>query len=397
MRTPIYGGSREQLTRTYLSPPDVGPEERRLLLEAFDSNWIAPQGPHVDAFEREFAETVGVPHAVALSSGTAALHLALQILGITRGDEVLTSTMTFAATANAITYVGATPAFVDVSQDTWNLDPDLLEQELEIRRRRGGHVAAVLTVDLYGQCADYTRIVEICARFGVPMIEDAAEALGATYGETNAGSFGECAAFSFNGNKIITTSGGGMLVSHRGDIVERARHLATQARDHAAHYQHSEIGYNYRLSNLLAAVGRGQLRSLPEKIARRRAVKDAYRHALQIPGLDFMPEACYGRSNCWLTCITVSPTEFGASREDIRLALDAENIESRPLWKPMHIQPVFSGCEMSGGSVSEDLFERGLCLPSGSNLPPEAQARVIDVVASTHASATRSRLAAAKA
>jgi dTDP-4-amino-4,6-dideoxygalactose transaminase len=384
-------------TRTYLSPPDVGPEERRLLLDAFDSNWIAPQGPHVEAFEREFAETVGVPHAVALSSGTAALHLALQILGIAAGDEVLTSSMTFAATANAITYVGATPAFIDVSRDTWNLDPDLLEQELEIRRRSRRQVAAVLTVDLYGQCADYTRIVEVCARFGVPMIEDAAEALGATCGKANAGAFGECAAFSFNGNKIITTSGGGMLVSHRRDIVERARHLATQARDLAPHYQHSEIGYNYRLSNLLAAVGRGQLKSLSGKIARRRAVNDAYRRALEIPGLDFMPEAGYGRSNCWLTCITLSPDGFGASREDVRVALEAENIESRPLWKPMHLQPVFSDCAMSGGSVSEDLFERGLCLPSGSSLAAADQARVIDIIASIHASATRSRLAAAEA
>ena len=349
--------------RTYLSPPDVGPEERRLLLDAFDSNWIAPLGPHVEAFEREFAEVVGVPHAVALSSGTAALHLALQILGIGRGDDVLTSTMTFVATASAITYVGAAPAFVDVSPDTWNLDPDLLEQELTIRSRHNRQVAAVLSVDLYGQCADYTRITELCGRFGVPLIEDAAEALGATYGPSAAGSFGECAAFSFNGNKIITTSGGGMLVSHRRDIVDRARHLATQARDPAPHYQHSEIGYNYRLSNLLAAIGRGQLRSLPDKLVRRRAVNDTYRAALsRLHGVQFMPEAAYGRSNAWLTCMTIDPSLFGASREEIRLALEAENIESRPLWKPMHLQPVFSACSMAGGRVAEGLFDRGLCL-----------------------------------
>ena len=381
MRTPSPA-SPLQLTRTYLSPPDVGSEERLLLLDAFDSGWIAPLGPHVDAFEREFAEYVGVPHAVALSSGTAALHLALQILDVDRGDQVLTSTMTFAATANSITYVGATPAFVDVSRDTWNLDPDLLEQELERRSRSGQQVAAVLSVDLYGQCADYARITAICARFGVPLLEDAAEALGATYGEINAGTFGECAAFSFNGNKIITTSGGGMLVSHRADIIERARHLATQARDPAPHYQHSDIGYNYRLSNLLAAVGRGQLRSLPDKLARRRTVNETYRAALShLPGVDFMPEASYGRSNCWLTCITVDPALFGASREDIRLALEAENIESRPLWKPMHLQPVFSACPMVGGFVAEELFDRGLCLPSGSNLARADQTRVIDVVA----------------
>jgi dTDP-4-amino-4,6-dideoxygalactose transaminase len=372
------------VTRTYLSPPDVGPEERRLLLDAFDSNWIAPIGPHLDAFEREFAETVGVPHAVALSSGTAALHLALHVLGIGRGDDVLTSTMTFAATANAITYVGATPAFVDVSRETWNLDPDLLEQQLETRSRRGRQAAAVLSVDLYGQCADYTRITGLCARFGVPLVEDAAEALGATYGASSAGSFGECAAFSFNGNKIITTSGGGMLVSHRRDIADRARHLATQARDPAPHYQHSEIGYNYRLSNILAALGRGQLRSLPAKLVRRRTVNDRYRAALsQLPGLQFMPEAAYGRSNCWLTCVTVDPSGFGASREDIRLALEAEDIESRPIWKPMHLQPVFSACSMAGGSVAEDLFDRGLCLPSGSNLTPAQQTRVIDTLKAT--------------
>jgi dTDP-4-amino-4,6-dideoxygalactose transaminase len=395
--------SRARLTRTYLSPPDVGPEERRLLLDAFDSNWIAPLGPHVEAFEHEFAEAVGVAHAVALSSGTAALHLALQILGVSRGDDVLTSTMTFAATANAITYVGANPVFVDVSPDTWTLDPDLLDEELARRARRGKQAAAVLTVDLYGQCADYGRIAAVCRRHGVPIVEDAAEALGASYGDAHAGAFGECAAFSFNGNKIITTSGGGMLVSNRRDIIERARHLATQARDPAPHYQHSEIGFNYRLSNLLAAVGRGQLRSLPEKIARRRAVNDAYRRALQLPGLEFMPESGYGRSNCWLTCITVSPTGFGASREDIRLALEVENIESRPLWKPMHLQPVFSACPVLGGSVARDLFERGLCLPSGSTLRAADQARVIDVIASTHATeapratGTPSRYATARA
>ena len=354
-----------------------------MLLDAFDSGWIAPLGPHVDAFEREFAEYVGVRHAVALSSGTAALHLALQILNVVRGDQVLTSTMTFAATANAITYVGATPAFVDVSRDTWNIDPDLLEQELERRRRGGKQVAAVLSVDLYGQCADYARITGICARFGVPLLEDAAEALGATYGEIKAGTFGECAAFSFNGNKIITTSGGGVLVSHRADIIERARHLATQARDPAPHYQHSDIGYNYRLSNLLAAIGRGQLKSLPDKLARRRTINETYRAALSpLPGVEFMPEASYGRSNCWLTCITVDPALFGASREDIRLALEAQNIESRPLWKPMHLQPVFRACPIVSGSVAEDLFDRGLCLPSGSNLDRANQTRVIEAFAS---------------
>ena len=374
------------MNRTYLSPPDVGPEERRLLLDAFDSNWIAPLGPHVDAFEREFAGLIGVPHAVALASGTAALHLALLILGVGRGDDVVTSTMTFAATANAVTYVGANPVFVDVSPGTWALDPDLLEEELRVRASRGKPAAAVVTVDLYGQCADYARITGICGRYGVPILEDAAEALGATYGSTNAGAFGECAAFSFNGNKIITTSGGGMLVSRRRDIVERARHLATQARDPAPHYQHSEVGYNYRLSNLLAAVGRGQLASLPDKLARRRAINDEYRRRLRgAPGIAFMPEASYGRSNCWLTCITVAPRLFGATCTDVRLHLESENIESRPLWKPMHLQPAFSDCAMRGGAVAEDLFERGLCLPSGSSLTSAQQTGVIDALTATPA------------
>jgi dTDP-4-amino-4,6-dideoxygalactose transaminase len=373
------------MTRMFLSPPDVGPEERRLLLDAFDSNWIAPLGPHVDAFEREFAAFVDAPYAVALSSGTAALHLALHVLGIGAGDDVLTSTMTFAATANAVTYVGAVPVFVDITRDTWTMDPNLIEEELAARAAVGRRqVAAVITVDLYGQCADYARIEEICRRYGVLLIEDAAEALGSTYGEKEAGAFGECAAFSFNGNKIITTSGGGMLVSHRRDIIDRARHLSAQARDPAAHYEHSQIGYNYRLSNLLAALGRGQLTSLPGKIAKRRAVNDTYRRALQnAPGIDFMPEARYGRSNCWLTCLTVAPEAFGATREDIRLALEAENIEARPLWKPMHLQPVFAGRAACGGSVAERLFERGLCLPSGSSLTPAEQSKVIDVVLNT--------------
>jgi dTDP-4-amino-4,6-dideoxygalactose transaminase len=382
--------------RIYLSPPDVGSEERRLLLDAFDSNWIAPLGPHLDAFEREFAAVIGVPHAAALASGTAAMHLGLHILGVGRGDVVLTSTMTFAATANAITYLGATPAFVDVSPETWNLDPDLLEQELTRRSRLGKQAAAVLSVDLYGQCADYARITAICERFGVPLIEDAAEAVGATYGQSKAGAFGECAAFSFNGNKIMTTSGGGMLVSHRQDIVERARHLSTQARVPAAHYQHTEVGYNYRLSNLLAAIGRGQLRSLPTKLARRRAINGRYRDALSdLPGLAFMPEAAYGRSNHWLTCLTIDPVSYGASREDIRLELDAHDIESRPLWKPMHRQPVFSGCEMAGGSVADGLFDRGLCLPSGSTLATTSQARIVAIVASRHATAQPSQRAIA--
>jgi dTDP-4-amino-4,6-dideoxygalactose transaminase len=372
------------LKRIYLSPPDVGPAERELLLDAFDSGWIAPLGPHVDAFEDEFAARVGVPYAVALSSGTAALHLALHVLGIGRDQEVITSTLTFAATANAITYVGARPVFVDAASDTWTLDPDLLETELRDRARRGRQVAAVMTVDLYGQCSDYARITNVCRQHGVPIIEDAAEALGATYADRQAGAFGECAAFSFNGNKIMTTSGGGMLVSHRRDVIERARHLATQAREPAAHYEHTMVGFNYRLSNLLAAIGRGQLARLDGKLRRRRTVNAAYRAALGgVAGVSFMPEAPYGRSNLWLTCIMIDPTRFGASREDVRLRLEKENIETRPVWKPMHMQPVFRGCRRVGGKVAERLFATGLCLPSGSNLVAEQQSRVVHALLDT--------------
>jgi dTDP-4-amino-4,6-dideoxygalactose transaminase len=369
------------MKRIYLSPPEIGPADRELVLDALESGWAAPLGPHVDEFEREVAEVAGVPHAVALSSGTAALHLSLAALGIGRGDDVLTSTLTFAATANAIAYVGATPVFIDASPETWTMDPDLLEEEIIGRIRAGRKPAAVIAVDLYGQCCDYDRIAGICERRGVPLIEDAAEALGASYRNHPAGSFGACGIFSFNGNKIITTSGGGMLVSRFRAIVERARHLATQARDPAPHYEHSEIGFNYRLSNLLAALGRGQLRSLPAKVARRRAIRRHYADALAgYPGIDFLPEASYGRSNAWLTCISVDGHRLGATRDDIRLHLHTRNIESRPVWKPMHLQPIFRSCRVRGGDVARRLFERGLCLPSGSGLTAVEQASVIEAV-----------------
>jgi dTDP-4-amino-4,6-dideoxygalactose transaminase len=367
--------------RVFLSPPDVGPNERALLLDAFDSNWIAPLGPHVDAFEREVAAYAGVDHAAALSSGTAGLHLALQILGVGPGDEVLTSTLTFAATANAIRYVGASPVFIDSEAATWNMDPALLEEELTRLAAAGRLPKAVLVVDLYGQCADYAPIAEVCARFSVPIVEDAAEALGATYAGKPAGSFGVMGVFSFNGNKIITTSGGGMLVSNNATWIARARHLATQARDPAPHYEHTDIGFNYRLSNLLAAVGRGQLESLPVKIGKRRRNNELYREALgELPGFSFMPESTKGVSNCWLTCITVDPARAGVDREVIRKHLESLDIEARPVWKPMHLQPVFSACRAVGGEVSAQLFRDGLCLPSGSSLTDEDRARVIDGV-----------------
>lgn len=355
--------------------------DRELLLDAFDSNWIAPLGPHVDAFEAELAVATGVPHVAALSSGTAGLHLALKILNVGPGDEVLTSTLTFAATANAIVYTGAAPVFIDAERTSWNLDPALVAQALDDGARRGKLPKAVIAVDLYGQTCDWDALESICGKWNVPLIEDAAEALGATNNNRPAGSFGAMSVLSFNGNKIITTSGGGALASRNAEWIKRARFLATQARDPAPHYEHSEIGHNYRLSNLLAAVGRGQLESLPERVQRRRQLNTQYRQALEhLPGLSFQPEAPWGSSTFWLTCATIDPEGFGATCEDLRLALDAANIEARPVWKPMHLQPVFRDHRVVGGSVAEEFFASGICLPSGSSMSDADQQRVIDCV-----------------
>ncbi len=366
------------MRRIFLSPPHMGPDEKALLIDAFDSNWIAPLGPHVDAFEREMADFVGLDHAAALSSGTAALHLALQLVGVASGDKVVTSSMTFAATANAITYVGAEPVFVDVDPHTWTLDPDRLEEALDELAARGKPARAVLTVDLYGQLCDYDRIEAICRKRELPIVEDAAEALGSRRGERAAGSFGDAGIFSFNGNKIITTSGGGMLLSRSESMIRQARFLATQARDPAPHYQHSTIGYNYRLSNLLAAVGRGQLRVLEDRVAARRRVRERYREGLgDLPGLRFLDDPPDVRSNAWLTCLRIDPGAFGADREAIRQHLVADEIEARPVWKPMHQQPVFEGCAMYGGTVADEIFDDGLCLPSGSSLTDADLDRII--------------------
>ncbi len=371
------------MSRILLSPPHMGPEERQLLLDAFDSNWIAPLGPHVDAFERELAEAVGMPHAAAVSSGTAGLHLALHMLGVSVGDDVLVSTFTFVATANAVVYLGARPVFIDSDPSTWNIDVGLVTEELEARARRGRLPKAVVVVDLYGQCADYVPLLEACARFDVPVVEDAAEALGATYRGAPAGSFGLLGVFSFNGNKIITTSGGGMIVTHDEALARRARFLSTQARDPGRGHQHSEMGFNYRLSNLLAAVGRGQLRTLDERVRRRRYNNRFYREALaELPGIDFMPNAPYGEPTCWFSCMTVDPAEFGATAEDVMVRLEGFDIESRPPWKPLHTQPVFKGCEYRGGDVAEACFGRGVCLPSGSNLSDRDLERVVDAIRS---------------
>ena len=367
--------------RIFLSTPHLGGEERRFVDEAFASNWIAPLGPQVDAFEREVAELVGASCAVALSSGTAALHLALILAGVVPGDEVLVSTLTFSASVNPIRYLGGEPVFIDSELRSWNMDPALLEARLETAARAGRLPRAVVLVHLYGQSADVGPILAACERYDVPLVEDAAEALGSTYHGRACGSFGRIGIFSFNGNKIITTSGGGMLVCEDPELAVHARKLATQARDPAPHYQHSEIGYNYRLSNVLAGIGRGQLRVLEERVAARRRNFDFYVAALgDLPGLRFMPDAGWGRHTRWLTTLTIDPAAFGATREEVREALEARNIEARPVWKPMHLQPVFSHHERVGGAVSEQLFRDGLCLPSGSSLATGDLERVAEAV-----------------
>jgi pyridoxal phosphate-dependent aminotransferase EpsN len=372
------------MPRIFLSSPHIGPDEQGLISEAFAENWVAPLGPHVDAFERELAAYIGVGHAAALSSGTAAIHLGLRLLGVQPGDDVFCSSLTFSASANPIAYERARPVFIDAERGTWNMDPALLAEALDDAAKRGKLPRAVVVVDLYGQSADWSPIEAACARHGVPILEDAAEALGADYKGRKCGTFGSLAIFSFNGNKIITTSGGGMLVSDDKALVDKARFLATQARDPAPHYEHTEIGFNYRLSNVCAAIGRGQLRVLENRIVARRRVHARYREALgALPGLSFMPES-HGRSTRWLTCILIDETAFGATREDVRLALLAKDIEARPVWKPMHLQPVFQrlGAGVVGGAVSDDLFARGLCLPSGSNLSDDNVDEVIDIVRS---------------
>ncbi len=386
-----------QNNRIFLSPPHMGAAERDLLIDAFDSNWIAPLGPHVDAFEREFATTVGVRSAAALASGTAALHLAFRLLGLQRGDEVICSSLTFAASANPILYEDAIPVFIDSERQSWNMDPELLQQAIESRLKATGKLPrAVILVHLYGQCAQLEQIEAICNTFGIPLIEDAAEALGARYWGSNPpqdpdsstagvapGSRGRFGIYSFNGNKIITTSGGGMLVSPDPEQTAKARMLASQARDPAPHYQHSQLGYNYRLSNLLAAVGRGQLQNLENRVQARRAVFARYVDNLgDLPGINFMPEAPWGRHNRWLTCLTIDPSIAKADREAVRLALEAANIEARPVWKPLHLQPLYTDFPMHNNGVAEQLFADGLCLPSGSSLSTDDQQRVCEIVRS---------------
>ncbi|HYG66860.1 MAG TPA: DegT/DnrJ/EryC1/StrS family aminotransferase, partial [Anaeromyxobacteraceae bacterium] len=384
------------VARIHLSVPHMGPNEARYVRETFASNWLSTVGPQLDRFERAFEARIGRP-AVALGSGTAAIHVGLRLLDVGPGDDVLVSDLTFVASVNPIRYLGARPVFVDSDRATWNMSPALLAEALEDRVRRGRRPKAIVVVHLYGQTADLDPILAEAARHGVPVLEDAAEALGAVYRGRPAGSFGDVAAFSFNGNKIITTTGGGMLVARRREDVERARFWSTQARDPGVAYHHTDVGYNYRLSNVLAAIGRGQLEVLDLRVAQRRAVEQRYREAFaDLPGLTPMPEAPSGLHTHWLSCFLVEPAEFGATRDDLLDALAAEDVEARPLWKPMHLQPLYADCDRYGGDVGEELFATGVCLPSSSSLAPADQDRIVAIVRATAGSrrlATASSLA----
>jgi pyridoxal phosphate-dependent aminotransferase EpsN len=371
--------------RIYLSPPHMSGYELGFVTEAFESNWLSSVGPHVDTFEKELADKVGAGGAVALSSGTAAIHIVMRLLGIGTGDKVFCSSLTFIGSVGPVIYQGAEPVFIDSEPASWNISPAALERAFVDAEKSGSLPRAVIVVNIYGQSADMDPLKEICDRYSVPLVEDAAESLGALYKNRASGTFGRFGIFSFNGNKIITTSGGGMLVSEDIDALEKARFLSTQARDPARHYQHSEVGYNYRMSNVLAGIGRGQLRVLDDRIRARRAVFARYYEALSgIEGLAFMPEASFGTATRWLTIMTVNPSVCSVTPVGIMDALAAEDIEARPVWKPMHLQPIFLKCvyypHYEEMSICDGFFEQGVCLPSGSGMTAEDQDRVIDVI-----------------
>lgn len=374
---------RELSQRIWLSSPHLGEEESAFVEEAFRTNWIAPLGPHVDGFERELAQHVGVAHAAALTSGTAAIHLGLVLLGVKAGDTVFCSSLTFVGSCNPILYCGAHPVFIDAEPQTWNMSPQALERAFEWARRENRLPRCVILVNLYGQSADMDALLPICARYGVPVLEDAAESLGAHYKGKSSGAFGRLAVYSFNGNKIITTSGGGMLVADDADLVAKARKLSTQAREPAPHYEHTELGFNYRMSNVLAGIGRGQLRVLSQRVAQRRRVFERYVEALaDLPQIQWMPEPEGFHSTRWLTCFTLSDPDANRRCHQVMKALERHLIEARPVWKPMHLQPLFSGApyfsHSPGTDISSDLFQSGICLPSGSNMTEAQQDRVID-------------------
>lgn len=370
--------------KIWLSSPHMGGEELENIKDAFAHNWVAPAGPAIHQFEEDLASYFNVEQAAALSSGTGALHLALVQLGVKRGDTVICQSMTFAASANPIKYLGAHPIFIDSEKETWNIDPEIVREVVVKKIAEGKKPKAIIVVHLYGMPAKMTELEEISMEFDIPIIEDAAEAGGSTYLGKKCGSFGRMGVMSFNGNKIITTSGGGALLSNDWNSISQARFLATQAKDNAPHYQHSHIGFNYRMSNICAAIGVGQLKVLDTRVAQRRAIHDFYKSALKdLPGVRFLSEPEGHFSNRWLTCITIDPElNNGVTRERVRLTLDADNIESRPLWKPLHLQPVFRYAEYYGNGVSEDLFQHGLCLPSGSNMSQADLDRVVGVIKS---------------
>lgn len=362
--------------RIWLSSPHMSDEgyEMQYIREAFESNWIAPLGENVDSFEKELADKIGAGYAAALSSGTAAVHMALKAAGAGEGDIVFCSSLTFAATANAIIYENAIPVFIDSDEKTWNMDPDLLEEAF----KKYPQAKAVIVVHIYGLAADMDRIADICNRYGAVLIEDAAESLGTKYKGRHTGTIGDYGVFSFNGNKIITTSGGGMLVSDNKERIEKVRFWSTQSRDKARHYEHSELGYNYRMSNIVAGIGRGQLRVLDQRIEKKKYIFEYYRRELgQLDGVSFMPINEWNEPNCWLSCITLS----GRVRPiDIIEALEAENIESRPIWKPMHLQPYYKGRDFIGSGVSDGIFENGVCLPSDTKMTDEDLDRVCGII-----------------
>ncbi|MBP1990363.1 aminotransferase class I/II-fold pyridoxal phosphate-dependent enzyme [Paenibacillus eucommiae] len=369
--------------KIFLSAPHMSGNELHYIKDAFDTNWIAPLGPHVDAFEKELAAYAGVNDAAAVSSGTAAIHLALRLIDVQEGDMVFCSSLTFIASANPILYSGAVPVFIDSEPETWNMSPVALKNALLAADQEGKLPKAVIVVNLYGQSAKMDEIIALCEAFDVPVIEDAAESLGSTYKGRASGSFGKYGIYSFNGNKIITTSGGGMLISNDVEGLKQARFLATQARDQAAHYQHSQLGYNYRMSNVLAGIGRAQLQILEDRVAVKRTIFNRYEQEMaHLPGVRFMPELEHTRSNRWLTTLTLEEKEAGVSIGVLLAALAEENIEARPVWKPLHMQPLFEGAKYyshsSNESVSEQLFKKGICLPSGTQMTIDEQMRVID-------------------
>ena len=371
--------------KIWLSSPHMGLKEFEFVKEAFDTNWIAPLGPHVDGFEKDLCNFTGSKNAAALNTGTGAIHLALILLGVEAGDEVICQSFTFSASANPIVYLGATPIFIDSEADTWNMCPNQLRRAIDDRKSKGKKPKAMIPVHLYGMPAKINEIIAIANEFEIPIIEDAAEALGSSINKKACGTFGTLGILSFNGNKIITTSGGGALISDDDNYIKQARFLATQARDVAPHYQHSQIGYNYRMSNVSAGIGRGQMAVLPERVAQRRANFNYYFKRLDsVNGITFLTEPSGYFSNRWLTTMLVDPAKTNRiTREDIRIALEKENIESRPLWKPMHLQPVFADSPFYGDGISEKLFENGLCLPSGSNLTEGDLDRVVNEIIKT--------------